>query len=324
MTTRARVLLLIAAIFLLVGAYLLWPLEPREFPSKSEPAHDYPEALRIVDSLRAMDGESIASVCNTTLYTHGHRTSRAIVLLHGLTNCPAQFDSLARMSFARGANVLIPRLPRHGYADRMTTELALVTAKELCAFTDRVIDAAQGLGDSVTVVGLSIGGVLAGWAAQERADVDRAVMIAPIFGVMQAKGTMRRIATRLALAAPNQFVWWDDSAKVNLGGPKHVYPRFSTRSVAATLYVGAITRAQAGRRPPASRSQALVTVGGDGAADNDYARELLRAWREHGATTVYEYEFPAALRLNHDVVDPEQVGGNPALTYPVLTRFIGP
>ena len=324
MTTRARVLLLLSAVPLLTASYLAWPLEPREFPSKSEPAHDYPEGVRIVDSLRAMDGESIASACNTTLYTHGHRTRRAIVLLHGLTNCPAQFDSLARMSFARGANVLIPRLPRHGYADRMTTELALVTAKELCAFTDRVIDAAQGLGDSVTVVGISVGGVLAGWAAQERADVDRAVMIAPIFGVIQAKGTMRRIATRLALAAPNQFVWWDDSAKVNLGGPKHVYPRFSTRSVAATLYVGAITRAQAGRRPPASRSQGLVTVAGDEAADNDYARELLREWREHGAATVYEYEFPAALRLNHDVVDPDQVGGNPALTYPVLTRFIGP
>jgi hypothetical protein len=94
--------------------------------------------------------------------------------------------------------------------------------------------------------------------------------------------------------------------------------------VAATLYVGAITRAQAGRRPPASRVQALVTVGGDEAADNDHARELLREWREHGAVAVHEYEFPASLRLNHDVVDPEQVGGNPALTYPVLTRFIGP
>jgi hypothetical protein len=68
----------------------------------------------------------------------------------------------------------------------------------------------------------------------------------------------------------------------------------------------------------------LITVGGDAAADNGYAKELLQLWRDRGATDVAEYEFPEALHLNHDVVDPEQVGGNPALTYPVLTRFIGP
>ncbi len=256
--------------------------------------------------------------------THGARTNRVIVMFHGLTNCPAQFDSLGRMSFARGANVLIPRLPRHGFADRMTTELAQINARELCAFTDRVLDAACGLGDSVTVVGLSIGGVLAGWAGQQRADVDRAVMIAPIFGVARAPGLWTAPVTRLALTAPNQFVWWDDKRKQDLAGPKHVYPRFSTRSVAATLYVGAITRAAAEQRRAACRTLVLVTVGGDEAADNKLAAELMRLWRKRGAHELIEYEFPAALHLNHDVVDPEQVGGNPALTYPVLMRLIGP
>jgi hypothetical protein len=36
------------------------------------------------------------------------------------------------------------------------------------------------------------------------------------------------------------------------------------------------------------------------------------------------YEFPESLRLSHDVVDPRQVGGNPAVTYPVLEGFILP
>lgn len=324
MTIRTRVILIVAAVPVLTAAYLMWPLTPGQFRSERRPARSYDEGLRLVDSLRAEDGESISSECGTTLMTHGLRTGRVVVMFHGLTNCPAQFDSLGRMSFARGANVLIPRLPRHGYADRMTTELARMSANELCAFTDRVIDAAQGLGDSVTVVGLSIGGVLAGWAAQERADVDRAIMIAPILGVMQARGPWRHVVTRTALAAPNQFVWWDDKAKQALGGPKHVYPRFATRSVAATLYIGAMTRAAADRRPPASRTQVLVTVGGDKAADNEFARDLLQAWRKRRAANVSEYEFAESLHLNHDVVDPEQVGGNPALTYPVLMRFIGP
>jgi hypothetical protein len=46
-----------------------------------------------------------------------------------------------------------------------------------------------------------------------------------------------------------------------------------------------------------------------------------RDWRTHGAR-VGGFQFPTALHLSHDVVDPEQVGGNPAVTYPVLASFI--
>ena len=90
------------------------------------------------------------------------------------------------------------------------------------------------------------------------------------------------------------------------------------------MLMGAAVSADAARRAPASRSQVMVTVGGDIAADNGAAAELVRAWRARGARDVRTYEFPAALHLNHDVVDPEQVGGNPALTYPVLMGFLAP
>src|SRR5437868_14139511 len=153
-------------------ALLVRPLVPRGLESHPRPAADYAEALRLVDSLRAADSPAIAPECATLLLSHGARTTRVVVLLHGLTNCPAQFDSLARIAYARGANVLVPRLPPHGFADHMTDELARVDADELCRFTDRVLDAAAGLGDSTTVSGLSIGGVMAAWAAQERSDVD--------------------------------------------------------------------------------------------------------------------------------------------------------
>jgi carboxylesterase len=227
------------------------------------------------------------------------------------------------MAYERGANVLVPRLPHHGFADRMTDELARVDADELCAFTDRVLDAAHGLGDSVTVAGLSIGGVMTAWAAQERHDVDRAVVIAPMIGWAGAPGTLRtRAITRLGFALPNQFVWWDEARKQDLGGPKHVYPRFSSRSVAATMWLGGTVLERAQRRAPAARSLVMVTVGGDIAADNGAAAGLVAAWRKHGARELTAYEFPASLKLNHDVVDPEQVGGNPSLTYPVLLGFI--
>ena len=66
----------------------------------------------------------------------------------------------------------------------------------------------------------------------------------------------------------------------------------------------------------------MVTVGGDVAVDNGLCAALVRSWRDHGARDVTTYEFPDELHLNHDVVDPAQVGGNPAVTYPVLMRLI--
>jgi pimeloyl-ACP methyl ester carboxylesterase len=318
---RAATLVLTA---LLLGVlWLLTPLSPRGLRSHPHPAASYAEALRLVDGLAAADSMALMPGAATTLMTHGARTGRVLLLLHGLTNCPAQFDSLGRIAFASGANVLIPRLPHHGLADRMTGDLARTEAEELCAFTDRALDAAHGLGDSVTVCGLSIGGVMAAWAGQERADVDRAVVIAPMIGWANAPGPARTAAlARLGGTLPNVFVWWDDKLKERVGGPKHVYPRFATRSVAACMWIGGAVRDRSAHVAPAGRSLVMITVGGDIAADNGAAAGLVNAWRAHGAREVITYEFPAALHLNHDVVDPEQMGGNPALTYPVLERFL--
>jgi carboxylesterase len=308
----------------LAAVLLLRPLSPAGFASHPHPAPDYQAALRLVAALRDEDTPAISPECGTGLMTHGARTSRVVVLLHGLTNCPAQFDSLGRLCFERGANVLIPRLPRHGRAQRMTDALAGMDARELCAFTDRVLDAAHGLGDSVTVAGLSIGGVLAAWAGQERHDVDRAVVIAPMLGWARAPRPLAPALTRLMCALPNAFIWWDSQRREQLLGPRHVYPRFATRAVGATLLLGGAVLADARRAAPACRSVVMVTVGGDIAADNRITAALVDSWRARGAREVVSYEFPGRLHLNHDVVDPEQAGGNPAVTYPVLMRLIGP
>lgn len=319
-----RWLVLPALAVVALVAWLASPLPAGSLRSQAQPARDYEEALRRIDALRAEDGPDIAAGCGTRLLAHGRRARHVVVMFHGLTNCPAQFESLGRMAFRRGANVLIPRLPRHGLADRMTGALAGADAAELRAFTDRALDAAGGLGDSVTVVGLSVGGTLAAWAAQERADVDRAVLIAPMLGVARAPGAWTPVVTRALGALPNVFVWWDDRSRERLAGPRHVYPRFATRAVAATLRLGAVPVARSRLAGPAAGSVVMVTVGGDEAVDNRACDALLRAWRERGAHDAREYRFAAGLRLNHDVVDPEQVGGNPAVTYPVLAGFIGP
>lgn len=320
-----KVFAAIVTIAALAALLLSRPLDPSGFGSRPRPAGSYDAALRIVDSIRAMDGADIAPECRALLLSHGAPAPRAVVLLHGLTNCPAQFDSLARMIHARGANVFVPRLPAHGHADRMTGALARLEAGALRDFTDRVLDAAAGLGDTLIVAGLSVGGTMAAWAAQEHAGVGRAVVIAPVLGFARAPGPRLGAAlTRAALTLPNAFAWWNDRLKRDLPGPRHVYPRFATRAIAATMLLGGAATSGAGRAPAACPDLVLVTVGGDMAVDNGEVQALADAWRAHGAANVRAYEFPAALRLNHDIVDPAQVGANPAATYPVLVKLIAP
>ena len=302
---------------------LLRPTGAGRFPSHPHAATGYDDALRRIAAVEALDGPEISLECHTRLMTHGARTPRAVVLLHGLTNCPEQFRTLGERLYERGANVYIPRLPEHGLADRMTPALARLDARAMCAVTDQAVDIGRGLGDSVIVVGLCIGGTMAAWAAQERADVTRAVPIAPLQGLARARGPLTLPAMNLMLTLPNLFIWWDGKAKTDLSGPKHVYPRFSTRSVAQTLLLGAAVEADARRAPPAAGSIVMITVGSDVAVDNGAVARLVGLWRMHGRR-VTTYEFPARLNLNHDIIDPEQVGGNPALVYPVLETMILP
>ena len=112
----------------LVLFVLFLPLSPRGLGSHPHPARNYAEAVDSISALMHEDGQAISPECRTTLYAHGKRTPHVILIFHGLTNCPAQFDSLARASYERGANVFIPRLPRHGFADRMPDSSATAAA----------------------------------------------------------------------------------------------------------------------------------------------------------------------------------------------------
>jgi len=303
--------LLAIAWFLFVPPFVRFPAHPR-------PAADYAQAMVRLDALRATDTPDLNPVCRLVVMSHGQKRGRVVILLHGLTNCPRQFERLGQVLYDCGANVVVARIPHHGLADRMTPDLAKLTVQELVRFGDEVVDIGQGLGDSVTVAGLSLGAVVAAWLAQERNDVDRAIVIAPVFGVPQVWPPLTPGLTRFFLWIPNQFPWWDDKLRENVLGPPYVYPRFSTHALGEALLLGQAIGVAARRGAPAARSITLVTVGGDHAISNPAARAIERAWRAHAAGRVTEYEFPQALKLGHDLIDPLQPYQRVDVVYPVL------
>ena len=281
----------------------------------------YAEAVEIAESLRALDGPNVNPVCHTRLYTHGRRTERSLVLLHGFTNCPAQFDELGKQFYERGWNVLIPRYPRHGYTDRMNTAISELRSEHLIAVANRAAEAGAGLGERVVIAGLSLGAILTGYLAQTRDGIERAVLIAPMFGLKPIPGPALTALTEAAVVLPNFYIWWNSRAKGTIR-PPHGYPRFATHAYAALFRTGRQVNALAARSAPRAKSIVVITNAGEPRLDNRYTHRLIERWRRHGAN-VETFEFPAHEGLPHDLIDP--ISNPPAVverSYPVMRRFI--
>lgn len=288
----------------------------------ARPATSYDEALARVAALVAHDDGPLHPNGAMRLLTHGSQVDEAVVLHHGYTNCPQQFILLGRLLHERGANVLIPRMPYHGLADRLTPALARLTAADMAGLASEAADIAHGLGRRVTVAGLSAGGVMGAWVAQFRPDVARTVVISPSFGIYVVPSGLTAPARLLLNGLPNRFIWWDPRLGANAPGPPHAYPRFSTHSLGQTLRLGAFVLGAARHKAPACQDIVVLTNRADIAVNRAATRAIVGAWRRRSGQGVGWYEFAPSLKLIHDLIDPTQAGQRTELVYPVLLDLI--
>src|ERR687895_1967129 len=142
---RAAYRCLILSFLLLVGCARTQAERPTSFPIP--PAPTYEDVVARVARRQAADDSVVAHGGRSVLLTHGRRTSRAYVLLHGFTNSPSQFREVGERLFATGDNVYIPRLPRHAEREAPVRKLGRVNADEFTMFADSIVDVARGLGD---------------------------------------------------------------------------------------------------------------------------------------------------------------------------------
>jgi hypothetical protein len=283
----------------------------RALASHPQPTADYQEALNRFQALAEADANAgpVFDICHSKLMTHGEKTEHVIVLLHGFTTCPEQFRQLGERFFERGYNVLIPRLPYHGYVDQMTDDLRKLTLPDLMTYGDTAIDIACGLGRQVSVMGLSGGGVLAAWLVQNRADVDYAVPIAATFGASFLPGWLTRPAVHLLLTLPDRFVWWDPRTKEdNPYSVYFAYTRYPMHALLRFFQIGLSVQKQARHNAPAGGEVLMVTNAHEPAVNNPLLYRLTRAWRRHAPDRVHAYEFERELHLPHDLITPGTPG----------------
>jgi alpha-beta hydrolase superfamily lysophospholipase len=283
---------------------------------------DYESAVARITARQAAESSVVVRGLGSILMTHGQRTPRVYVLLHGFTDVPTQFQLVGEHLFATGDNVYIPRLPHHGERVGPVRALGRVQALELAAFGDSSFDVARALGDSVIVVGLSAGGAITGAIAQAR-EVRRAVLIAPAI----APGRMAdEDEQRVLLAITSRLPEYRrQSAPPDTANPEYVQG-ISSRGLSEVLGLGRRVRSDAARRPPATKEIVFLLNERDATVSEAAAIDLAERWFDHGANVTI-YRFPWSANLPHNVMETNARGGNVDITFPVieaLARGIDP
>jgi pimeloyl-ACP methyl ester carboxylesterase len=254
----------------------------------------------LLERFRTRDHRGISEKGRTKLLLHGEVRPVATVLYHGISASPEQFARFAHELHARGHNVIVPRLPRHGHRNRLTLALGQLHADDLRSFANDSVELAQGLGEQVVIAGFSLGGLLATWIAQ-RYPIARAVAIAPFFGLSWMPNRLLIPFTDMILRMPNIFGWWDPIARERQQ-PEHGYPRYASHAVGQALLLAREVFAQAGD-PLAARELILVTNAAEAAVNNRAIRRLAALARAAPGGRL-EQVVLRGIPFSHDIIEP--------------------
>ena len=288
------------------------PLSTSGLGPQPNPIGDYAAAAAAATRRQHVDDSVAAPGGESLLLAHGHRTPRVVVLLHGFTNSPTQFAVLAKQLYDAGDNVYVPRLPEHAERGVTASALARLTAEQLRGSADSAIDIAAGLGDSVIVLGLSAGGTMACWIAQNRPEVERAVIVAPVIALARVPRLLDAPLLRLSVRLPN----FTHADPIDAEEPDREQG-WTSRAVGQILLLGLAVRRDAANTAPATRDVRVLLNAHDHTISASAVLDIARSWATHGAM-VQAYELPDSLGLPHDVIDPRQRVARPDVVYPLL------
>ncbi|MBV8530363.1 MAG: alpha/beta hydrolase, partial [Candidatus Eremiobacteraeota bacterium] len=249
----------------------------------------------------ARDHPGVGERGRTIALIHDNRPQRAFVLIHGMSASPAQFERVARDLFARGHNVLVPRLPHHGHADPLSTALERLRPDDLYEAAEDYIAIAQELGERVTVAGFSLGGLLTAWIAQYYA-IERAVPIAPFFGISLIPNRLMGGIAEWLLRVPNRFHWWNPILRDRRSSVTG-YPRYATHAIAHSYRMARSLLDKAQTDRPRAQHVTIVANAAEVAVNNYAIRKLYKSWRRLRPGSI-ELTRITGLPLSHDIVSP--------------------
>jgi carboxylesterase len=252
----------------------------------------------------AADDERVAPACRSQFISHGSPTPVVHVLIHGYTNAPPQFREVAQAFFDAGSNVVIPRVPYHGYSDPLKRELSSLTPEVLEKFCNEVVSATAGLGERLIVTGLSLGGLLTSYMGKMRDEVAEARLVAPFIQPNAVPEWIDAPFDAAMRALPDVYSWWNPKLQEKEVAGTWATPKFSMKAIGAQIaFRRQIERTESTRTTRLDRVL-LVLNGADIAVRNDVAGRFVANQLEPLARTVDVVEIDKVLGFSHDVFEP--------------------
>lgn len=273
---------------------------------------EFADAVSLAARRHAAEASIVTTGGHSILLEHRRRTPRVFLLLHGFTDAPVQFATVGRHLFDTGDNVYIPRLPHHAERQLPLRALGRVRVWDLVRFGDSVLAIAEGLGDSVVVIGLSAGGTIAASLARRHASVRRAVLISPAL----VAGTVGEIASAAVTVAGAVLPDIRRTASADTTRPESSQG-LTSRGLAHVLLLGQTVIAPGDSSAPKSPDITFLLNERDLVVSRDAALSLAQRWFDHG-NRVAVYRFPISEGLPHNVMASKQDGGRPELVFPVV------
>ncbi len=303
---------------LIFGWFFLLFRGRKHLNSRPNPVSNYNESVNRINRIIEKEESFISKKGRTSLLTHNKKKEWVVVLLHGYTNCPWQYNKLGMEFYELGCNVYIPRMPHHGLQNRNTNEHAKLTASSLTTYADSVIDMAGAFGDKLAIVGISAGALLAGWLSLSRRDVSRCILVSPMFGFNGFPSFIIKPLMNMLLTLPNFFKWSEAEKKAVLQPPEHVYTRYSSRALGELLWLGFEVQRLLYIKTVTDLTTHVITNANDNVVNNNMTNRILRLWQKRHPGSVFAYEFVKSLHLDHDLIDPEHENQQTELVYQVI------
>jgi len=309
--------IVVLVILVVALVILFFPVPTRGLGARPNPSPDYADAVARFDRLAAAEALVANPAIRSLLLTRDGPTRRVYIFVHGITNSPRQFEELGRLLHARGHNVLIPMLPRHGRRSMRLRELRGLRAEEFRDYADAAVDMAAGLGQEIVAIGISGGASVVGWMAQNRAETHTGLLLAPFVGVPRVAPIVGTIMMNAYSRVPS----------VNLEDPLEprrdwVYRGQTTRALAETLRLGRAILRQARHAAPLARRIIILTTARETQVSNAAAAQLAALWRARGGN-VEEPQFAAELAIPHNAIDPAADPAKKAIVYARMLELLG-
>ena len=294
----------------------------RPFKVSASGERAFAEAKERIRRLKSLDDARTLPGAGTNCYDHGRPTPLAVVLFHGFTNNPIQFARLAADLYARGCNVLVPRLPGHGDADRMSTRLEGLTAADFTDAANAAVDAAVGLGQHLAVSGISLGGSLCAWLATVRPDLDTIVSVSPAIALNHVAVVIDRVVVGAMTSMPaGTYAWWDPHLKERIL-PEHAYPRYPIRTLGECYRIGESVIDARGPFPGRERAHVTFALNPpDGTVNDVVVKSVAQNWTA-SKWIAAQVATLSSVPTFHDIIEPEAPGARIDEVYPQVIRLI--